>query len=91
MAKKILEEETLLEKSLGLDVTIDTLDPLQQRVEGKIQSSSSKGSYYTASFNLREGVYHCTCPTHTYRPDKKCKHVIALMLEARKTLVDKDS
>lgn len=85
---RTLEDETLLEKSMGLDVTITLLDPGIKRVEGTVKSSSSEGVTYTVGALLRERIFRCTCPAYTYRPDRKCKHIVALLVEARRQLTE---
>ena len=74
----------ILERSIPLLVTVESIDPPTQSCRGTV-SSTSGGDSYSVSIQLRQGVYSCGCTDHTIR-HRTCKHIVALLLAVRRQI-----
>lgn len=74
----------ILERSLHLQVDIQTLDPSTQTCSGVVSSSAGDDKYHVV-VHLKTKNYTCGCTDQRIR-HRTCKHVLALLLAVRRKI-----
>lgn len=73
----------MLERAAKVAAQITHLDEDLFVVKGMVKSSS--GEPYRVEMDLRNGVYLCGCPQSRMSSARYCKHMVALLLEVKKS------